>query len=79
MRIDKGYEWNYWKLSYRRRFIRTLWLIPIVLLASLFICYNTKSIFIKVVIISILVIMGAIQLIYNNRKYQKENEVVNPK
>lgn len=72
MKIDKGYEWNYWKLSYRRRFIRTLWLIPIVLLASLFICYNAKSIFITVTIISILVVMGAIQLIYNYKKYQKE-------
>ena len=26
--VDKGFELRYHKLSYRRRFIRTLWLIP---------------------------------------------------
>ena len=27
-KVDKGFELIYWKLSYRRKFIRTLWLIP---------------------------------------------------
>lgn len=28
-KVDKGIEICYWKLSYRRKLIRTLWLIPI--------------------------------------------------
>jgi hypothetical protein len=24
-KIDKGVQFNYWKLTYRRKFIRTLW------------------------------------------------------
>ena len=27
-KVDKGIELCYWKLSYRRKFIRTLWIIP---------------------------------------------------
>lgn len=26
-KVDKGFELIYWKLSYRRKFIRTLWLV----------------------------------------------------
>lgn len=29
MKKDKGFELLYEKLSYRRRFIRTIWLIPV--------------------------------------------------
>ena len=32
-KIDKGFELDYWKLSYRRKFIRTLWLIPLGIIA----------------------------------------------
>ncbi len=28
-KIDTGIELCYWKLSYRRKFIRTLWMIPL--------------------------------------------------
>ena len=28
-KVDKGIAFCYWKLSYRRKFIRTLWMIPI--------------------------------------------------
>ena len=28
-KVDKGIELCYWKLSYRRKLIRTLWMIPI--------------------------------------------------
>jgi len=28
---DQGFEFAYWKLSYRRKFIRTLWMSPLIL------------------------------------------------
>lgn len=72
MKIDKGHEWNYWNLSYRRKFIRTLWMIPFLLLIITYVYYNVESIFIKTFLILILLIIMAIQLIYNFIMYQKE-------
>ncbi len=73
MKIDKGFVWSYWKLSYRRKFIRTLWMIPFVLLAIVNISFNHEfTTFIKAFLILILLISEVIQLIYNYRHYQKE-------
>lgn len=73
MKIDKGLVWSYWKISYRRKFIRTLWMIPFLVLAIVIISYSHKyTTFIKAFLILILLIIEAIQLIYNYRHYQKE-------
>lgn len=34
-KIDKGFELIYWKLTYRRKLIRTLWMVPFVFLMLL--------------------------------------------
>ena len=34
-KIDKGFSFSYWRLSYRRKFIRTLWFIPLAVLVIL--------------------------------------------
>ena len=39
MKKDKGFELLYNNLSYRRRFIRTLWLIPIGIAGGIVITY----------------------------------------
>lgn len=39
MKKDKGFELLYNNLSYRRRFIRTLWLIPIGIAVGIVITY----------------------------------------
>jgi len=36
-KVDKGFELRYWRLSYRRKFIRTLWMIPFLLAAIILI------------------------------------------
>lgn len=72
MKTDQGFEWIYWKLSYRRKFIRTLWAIPLALLISVIICYRYDSLFIKVALISFLFIIVAIQLMYNYKHHKKE-------
>ena len=28
-KVDKGIQFCYWKLSYRRKLIRTIWMIPL--------------------------------------------------
>lgn len=39
MKKDKGFELLYDKLSYRRKFIRTLWLVPIGIAVGIVITY----------------------------------------
>lgn len=36
-KVDKGFELVYWELSYRRKFIRTLWMIPWTIVSLIFI------------------------------------------
>lgn len=38
-KVDKGFELFYDNLSYRRKFIRTLWIIPIGILVGVIITY----------------------------------------
>lgn len=73
-KIDKGIEICYWKLSYRRKFIRTLWLIPIEIL--LVFCFHItfhSTIWTFLVAVGF-VIMLLIQAVYNYKKWKKEDE-----
>lgn len=70
MRIDRRFEWNYWKLSYKGKFIRTLCTIPLVVILSVYICYTNNPIHVKTVLILALVVIWAIQLIYNYLRYR---------
>ncbi len=38
-KVDKGFELLYENLSYRRKFIRTLWLIPLGIVVGIIITY----------------------------------------
>lgn len=71
-KVDKGIEICYWKLSYRRKLIRTLWLIPICIF-FLVEFYKDFDINFSTVVIGIL-IFGAImiQIFYNYTKWKKE-------
>lgn len=35
-KIDKGFSFSYWRLSYRRKLIRTLWTSPVIFLLFLY-------------------------------------------
>ena len=41
-KVDKGFELCYWKLSYRRKLIRTLWTIPAEIIVVM-VCYKVES------------------------------------
>ena len=72
-KVDKGFQLIYWKLSYRRRFIRTLWIIPIFIISIGIIVFLDKGIFISRIMPLILVILFTCELIYNYKKW-KNNE-----
>jgi len=74
-KVDKGFELIYWKLSYRRKFIRTLWTIPfsIFAIALTILCdWSMKNV---VAVAIILLIIASSQLIYTYKKSKNEKEL----
>lgn len=68
--VDKGFELRYYKLSHRRKLIRTLWFIPwsIIALAGLYwIGMSNGFIIIAAIVFGSTI---AIQAIYNYRKWK---------
>ncbi|SCJ02841.1 Uncharacterised protein [uncultured Clostridium sp.] len=70
-KVDKGFQLNYWKLSYRRRFVRNLWLLPSFIVLTVFIFWNGDKTFINRIIPIILLVIGIFELIYNYNKWKK--------
>lgn len=69
-KIDKGVELCYWKLSYRRKFIRTLWMVPVdvIIICGFHIRYQNCLLTCAFLVISVIVI--AIQAVYNYKKWK---------
>lgn len=71
-KVDKGIELFYWKLSYRRKFIRTLWMFPIfaILIILRHITFQSS---IQTFAIEILIfVLLLAQAIYNYKKWKNE-------
>lgn len=73
-KVDKGFELIYYRLSYRRRFIRTLWLIPWMIIALCWLRWLGASIFIVVPLAVIFAIIDFIQALHNYKKWKEETE-----
>lgn len=71
---DKGIEICYWKLSYRRRLIRTLWFIPIAVIELVWFYFTFKSGFLTCVIGILCGGELIIQLVYNYRRWKNGDE-----
>lgn len=74
-RTDKGFELIYWNLSYRRKFIRTLWLAPIVILMCLILAIKMPifgSSVVTILGIAAIISTSVGQLIYTYHKWKKE-------
>lgn len=69
-KTDKGFELIYWNLSYRRKFIRTLWLLPFMIIVIILLFYfDIRTLF--AVLLTILLVVGfIIQTIYTYKKYK---------
>ena len=64
---DKGFGLIYYKLSYRRKFIRTLWLIPVSILVLIFTHESMMDTLIWGFVIA-LIMVG--QAVYNYKKWK---------
>lgn len=71
-KVDKGVEFFYWKLSYRRKFIRTLWTIPIDIAVIIYFHITFQSYLWTCTITIMWGILFLIQAIYNYRKWKNE-------
>ncbi|EGS9999810.1 hypothetical protein I9Y31_002075 [Clostridium perfringens] len=69
-KTDKGVEFFYWNLSYRRRLIRLLWTTPIVLFIIFYSVDNLEMSFKNVAAILFLILMYVVQYIYNFFKWK---------
>lgn len=73
-KVDKGFELQYYKLSYRRRFIRTLWMIPFAIIA-VFLCYvlgfSEWSVLILAIVLAIITI---VQALHNYKMWKSEEQ-----
>lgn len=73
-KIDTGFELIYWNLSYRRKFIRTLWTTPFCVIGILLIISLKLNMLIKIIIPIILTLIYIWQLTYTYKKWKKEEQ-----
>lgn len=76
-KVDKGIELCYWKLSYRRKFVRTLWLLPVFTIVMIRAYQTLQSCMLTWIIGIMLFGSILIQAIYNYRKWKNEIEFTN--
>lgn len=70
---DKGFALPYWKLSYRRRFFRTLWFVPILVAAIIFMFLLQAITLWEAISITVILTASFIgQIVYNYKKYKAE-------
>jgi hypothetical protein len=74
-KIDKGFVFTYHKLSYRRKFIRDIWMMPISF-AVLFIAFRIANIdpVTEIIVYVVVIIIVSIQIIYNYFMWKKHEE-----
>lgn len=71
-KVDKGFKINYFKLSYRRKMIRTLTSLPILILAIIVIYFYAEwSMTINILVGLVILIFFFVQFIYNFYMWKK--------
>lgn len=73
-KVDKGFELIYWNLSYRRKFIRTLWTIPFGIVVLAFIWFTSSNSVMKIILTIFIIVIFIIQLIYTYSKWKKDEQ-----
>ena len=71
-KVDKGIAFCYWKLSYRRKFIRTLWMIPIEFVVLIWFHNTFQSNLWTGLAATAMAILLLIQAVYNYKKWKNE-------
>ena len=76
-KVDKGFTFIYYKLSYRRRMIRTLTSLPLVLLAVFIIYYYANwNMFVNVIFGLLVFVSVLFQFLYNMYMWKKESKTI---
>ena len=70
-KIDKGVQFNYWKLTYRRKFIRTLWVALLGFLLFLLPSDFTLLGHGRNLFVAIWLAMSVIQAVYNYYRWKQ--------
>lgn len=68
---DKGFKY-WWELNYKGKFIRTLWMIPIAVIAIILLFITDLPTYIIIMISVLVIIILIMQLIYTYTKWKKE-------
>ena len=68
---DSGFVFCFWKLSDRRKFIRTLWLPPLMILVIILLHITSKSYFLTGIITVTCSILWLIQTVYYYKKWKQ--------
>lgn len=76
-KVNKGVQIIYGKLSYRRKFIRSLWMIPGTIIAVLLVWRINYDTITKIIWSILLIIIHIIELIYNYLKWKKDESTQN--
>lgn len=71
-KINMGMKLCYWKLSYKRKFFRTLWLFPLFTIIIVLFHFTIKSFIIRCIIGLVSYILLLVQAIYNYKKWNNE-------
>lgn len=73
-KTEKGFQLLYWKLSNRRKFIRTLWLIPFAIIAIVLLVFTDMKTPVKIVLGFFIVLCEIVQLCITFYKMNKEKD-----
>lgn len=79
-KINKGFELYYWKLSYRRKIIRTLWSFPLISASILLPSEDDILGVSRITLVVLLFVVTTIIALYNYKKWQSQKnskDVVN--
>ena len=71
-KIDEGFTFCFWKLSYRRKFIRTLWTLPFLIMVIFYLHVTFKSYLFTGIIGTILSAIFILQAVYYYKKWKME-------
>lgn len=69
---DSGF--NYWKLNYRAKFIRTLWMIPVTIFLSIQLYVMDMPSNFSVILLVLLIVTLIVQLTYTYSKWKSERQ-----
>lgn len=74
-KTDNGFELNYFKLSYRRKMIRTLFSLPIIIIALIIIYFFSNWNLTVYIIFVVFFLLGfCIQVLYNYMMWKRDEE-----